>query len=96
MEKAYWIRRKRAAMASARAAETAEARLGYYELAGRFSIKAAHCPPFLLVGNRPAAEAKRAILHLPGFADVRPGSSFSAAPPRDPDADDSATPSERR
>jgi hypothetical protein len=41
MEQAHWLTRKRAALANARAAATAEARLIHYELAGRYSIKAA-------------------------------------------------------
>lgn len=44
MEKTYWLRRKRAAMAMARAAGTSESRLIHYELAGRYSIRAAHVP----------------------------------------------------
>lgn len=42
MDKTYWLRRKRAAMAAARAAATAESRLIHYELAGRYSIRAAY------------------------------------------------------
>jgi hypothetical protein len=45
MEKTYWIGRKRAAGTMARAAVSAEARLIHYELAGRYSIKAAQCAP---------------------------------------------------
>ncbi len=41
MEQAHWLTRKRASLANARAALTAEARLIHYELAGRYSIKAA-------------------------------------------------------
>ena len=41
MDKTYWLRRKRAAMAAARAAATAESRLIHYEMAGRYSIRAA-------------------------------------------------------
>ena len=47
MEQRYWIGRKRSAMAMARNAATSEARLVHYELAGRYSIKAAHCLPFV-------------------------------------------------
>ncbi len=72
MEKAYWIGRKRAAMEMARTASCAEARLKHYELAGRYSIKAAHCPPFLLVPMAPAADAGRPILHLPGWGGAPP------------------------
>ncbi|HEX8525804.1 hypothetical protein [Allosphingosinicella sp.] len=45
MEKAYWIGRKRASMASARGAASPEARLIHYEMAGRYSIKAAYASP---------------------------------------------------
>ena len=69
MEKSYWIRRKRAAMAMARRATNAEARLIHYELAGRFSIKAAHCLPFLLVEKGPATEGERVALRLPRIGD---------------------------
>ena len=44
MEKTYWLRRKRAAMAAARAAGTSESRLIHYEMAGRYSIRAAYAP----------------------------------------------------
>ena len=72
MEKAYWIGRKRAAMAMARTASSAEARLKHYELAGRYSIKAAHCPPFLLVPKAPIADAGRPVLHMPGWGGTPP------------------------
>ena len=42
MEQAHWLTRKRASLANARAAVTAEARLAHYDLAGRYSVKAAH------------------------------------------------------
>jgi hypothetical protein len=60
MEKKYWIGRKRSAMGMARGAASAEVRLIHYELAGRYSIKAAQCPT---VGEA-AAGLERAILHL--------------------------------
>jgi hypothetical protein len=41
MEKAYWIGRKRASLKAAQNAAGAEARLIHYELAGRYSVKAA-------------------------------------------------------
>jgi hypothetical protein len=63
MEKKYWIGRKRAAMAMARAATNAEARLIHYELAGRYSIRAAHIP-FMLPGAGPATEGERTALQL--------------------------------
>jgi hypothetical protein len=67
MEKNYWIARKRAAMAMARGAGDGEARLIHYELAGRYSIKAAHCPPYPLAGEplAPEADSAGALLHLP-------------------------------
>lgn len=67
MDKSYWIGRKRAAMGMARAATSAEARLIHYELAGRYSIKAAHALPFMLPDKGPDGEGERAALqlHLP-------------------------------
>ena len=41
MEKAYWIARKRASLKAAQNADSSEARLGHYDLAGRYSVKAA-------------------------------------------------------
>jgi hypothetical protein len=41
MEQAHWLDRKRASLANARRAASAEARLIHYDLAGRYSIKAA-------------------------------------------------------
>jgi hypothetical protein len=67
MEKKYWIGRKRASGAMARQATSAEARLIHYELAGRYSIKAAQCGPFLLPRETRSSEGERAVLHLPGF-----------------------------
>jgi hypothetical protein len=43
MEQGYWLDRKRAALRSARVATVAEARLIHYELAGRYSVRAANC-----------------------------------------------------
>jgi hypothetical protein len=40
VEKAYWLRRKRASLKLAQAAVSAEARLVHYDLAGRYSLKA--------------------------------------------------------
>ena len=47
MEKKYWIGRKRSALAMAVDAASSEARLIHYELAGRYSVKAATCAPLL-------------------------------------------------
>jgi len=41
MENAYWLGRKRTSLANARVASSAVARLIHYELAGRYSVKAA-------------------------------------------------------
>jgi len=64
MDKAYWIGRKRAAIAMARAATSAEARLIHYDLAGRYSVKAAMSPPFMLPRKGPATQGERAALRL--------------------------------
>jgi hypothetical protein len=40
MEKAYWLRRKRASLKSANSAINSEARLIHFDLAGRYSVKA--------------------------------------------------------
>lgn len=69
MEKSYWIGRKHAAMGMARGAVSAEVRLIHYDLAGRYSIKAAQC----LARGRPTAEGARAMLYLPEPSSVRPG-----------------------
>ena len=76
MEKKYWIGRKRAAMAMARAASSAEARLIHYDLAGRHSIRAAQCGPFMLPHEGPATEGERAALSLLLPARPRPGSIY--------------------
>jgi hypothetical protein len=72
MGKEYWIGRKHAAIAMARAATSAEARLIHYDLAGRYSIKAVLAPPFMLPGKGPATSGERAALHLPASAPPRP------------------------
>ncbi len=41
MDKAYWLSRKRASLRLAQTAAGSEARLAHYELAGRYSVKAA-------------------------------------------------------
>jgi hypothetical protein len=69
MGKEYWIGRKRAAIAMARAASSSEARLIHYELAGRYSVKAAAiAPPFMLPRKGPVTTGERAALHLPAPA----------------------------
>ncbi len=64
MDKAYWISRKRAAMAMARLATSAEARLIHYELAGRYSIQAANSLPFMLPRKGPTTPGERTALQL--------------------------------
>lgn|GEM_PF-1945544 len=84
MEKKYWIGRKRAAMAMARAATTAEARLIHYDLAGRYSIKAAADTPFMVPRKGPATQGEQAALRLPLPGAGRPGPVFRKPPrPRD-------------
>ena len=78
MEKKYWIGRKRAAMAMARSATSAEARLIHYDLAGRCSIKAATAP-FMLPLKGPATEGERQALHL-----SLPGPAAPYRPPTRP------------
>lgn len=64
MEKNYWIGRMHAAVAAARGAATSESRLIHYELAGRYSIRAANIP-FLLTRKAPATVGEAAALRLP-------------------------------
>jgi hypothetical protein len=78
VEKRYWIGRKRSALAMARGAATSEARLIHYDLAGRYSVKAAHSA----ASAPPATGAQRAELRLP-----RPQSTPSARSSRCPAGD---------
>ena len=58
MERAYWLSRMCASKVMARGATNAEARLIHYELAGRYSIKAAQSQtPKLDVIDVPPMEA---------------------------------------
>ena len=41
MEHRYWLKRKRSSLTMAQTATSAEARLVHYDLAGRYSVKAA-------------------------------------------------------
>ena len=60
MDTSYWLGRKRASVANAHAAESAEARLIHLDLAGRYSIKAA------MAGQGTAAPAEAGVaLRLP-------------------------------
>ena len=73
MEQRYWIGRKRAAMKMARAASTAEAQLIHYELAGRYSVRAAHSLPFMLPDKGPASAGERVALLPSPPPPSRPG-----------------------
>jgi hypothetical protein len=64
MDKNYWIGRKRASMRMARAATSAEARLIHYDLAGRYSVRAADAVPFMLPHKGPASEGEQAALQM--------------------------------
>ena len=77
MERKYWIGRMRAAMDLARHAATAESRLTHFDMAGRYSVKAAaSLPPFLLPRTGPATAGEREVLRLPMPQDRESGSSF--------------------
>lgn len=43
LDQEYWLQRKRSSLASARSATSSEARMIYYDLAGRYSVRAANC-----------------------------------------------------
>ena len=73
MGNAYWIGRQRASMAMAKHAATSEARLIHYDLAGRYSVKAAHrLPVQLRSGGLASSRGRNGLLpvHPP-----RPGSA---------------------
>jgi hypothetical protein len=69
MEQAHWLNRKRASIGMAEKAISAEARLIHYELAGRYSVKAAH--------------AARPQLHVEDTPPIAPFAKRK--PPRSPD-----------
>lgn len=77
MGKLYWMARQRSAVAMARRATDAETRLIHYQLAGLYSIKAAHCAPFLLNEKGPSTGGEAEALHGPP---ARPGSIFRPLP----------------
>jgi hypothetical protein len=82
MDERYWIGRKRAAMAMARAATSAEARLIHYDLAGRYSVNAALGVPFLLPDEGPATPGERLALDrsLPALPRPRPAKRARRGP----------------
>ena len=65
MGRDYWIGRKRDAMAMARAATNSATRLDHYELAGRYSVMAAHAPPFMIPEKDPGKDGGREGVRLP-------------------------------
>lgn len=65
MDRKYWMGRMQAAMTMARQASTAESRLIHYDMAGRYSIKAANALPFLVRRKLPATVGEQAALRLP-------------------------------
>jgi hypothetical protein len=74
MNERYWIGRKRAAMAMARAATSAEARLIHYDMAGRYSVNAAFDVPFMMPIEGPATPGERLALDrsIPALPRPRP------------------------
>lgn len=56
LEKAYWLRRKRASLSSAQNAAGCTARLDHYDLSGRYSLKAGDIlpPPICSLRIKPA------------------------------------------
>ena len=83
--KTYWLERKRAAMAMAREAKTGETRLIHYEMAGRYSIKAATSAPPPTDAAPPAAEAEaEALPDAVHYAQLEIGARYLADGSSDP------------
>jgi hypothetical protein len=53
LEQEYWLRRTRESLAKAWKAESAEARLIHFDLAGRYSVRAADCDQRLATKSLP-------------------------------------------
>ena len=81
MDRKYWIGRMHAAHKMARQAATAESRLLHYDMAGRYSIKAANALPFLVRRKAPATVGEQAALRLPDPGDPRSGPNPRPNPP---------------
>lgn len=81
MEKKHWLRRKRAAIAMARAATCSEARLIHYAEAGRHSVRAAFAP-FMLPIKGPATEGEREALRPPPHTPSRSSTAVTPQLPR--------------
>jgi hypothetical protein len=79
MEKTYWLGRTRAAMAMARDATCSKARLIHYDLAGRYSVRAASAT-FMLPRKSPATDGEREALRPAPPSTLR-NSEFNRAPP---------------
>lgn len=58
MEKTYWLGRERASAAMARKARCSQSRLAHFELAGRYSVKAANSDRVQSMIVAPAAAAQ--------------------------------------
>lgn len=80
MDKTYWLGRKRAAMAMARAATCSEARLIHYDQAGRHSVRAAFAP-FMLPKKGPVTEGEREALRMPRSSPSRTSLILHKPPP---------------
>jgi hypothetical protein len=53
LDQEYWLRRTRESLAKAWKAESAEARLIHFDLAGRYSVRAADCGQRLATKSLP-------------------------------------------
>lgn len=64
MEKTYWLSRERASTAMARKAGCSQSRLAHFELAGRYSVKAANsaCARPMIAGTDAAAYLPQPLL----------------------------------
>jgi hypothetical protein len=72
MEQAHWLSRKRASLAMAKKAATASSRLIHYEMAGRYSVKAAEAAPQLHVEDEPPIEVMDDGRRMPPLSGDRP------------------------
>jgi hypothetical protein len=61
MDQKYWLGRNRASGVMARKATSAEARLIHFELAGRYSVRAADCgaAPLFAPGGEAMADPRK-------------------------------------
>ena len=77
MEQRYWLRRQREELAMAGKATSAQTRLIHFELAGRYSVKAANTGevPLPFTVHRKVSEACSADLAPGGLENSAPGRS---------------------